>query len=270
MAARTWNPWGHVSIWIVIPMLVSVVLCLQGCSGGETSKADAPVDTPASPSNGHAEPNGEAEKTSPGQTPPTGPDGTSREHESDQSQSGGSTEKGAPGGPVGQSRPKGGASSPLRIPLPTDDLFVEVSEAKERLRGLIRKACGSDLCIDIATVHDRNSDTNADGSDCYEYVFGIHSRHGLPTNEEWRVGDPDPGRPNVNVLYEVRGGTITLTYARTCNTPKSQESDPQQNTEQQDSDQQNTEQQDSEPQQNTEQQNTEQQDSEPQQNTEQP
>jgi hypothetical protein len=104
------------------------------------------------------------------------------------------------GGPVGRSGGGGGVGSPLRIPLPTNELNGELlAKAKKELTKRIKKACKGSLCIRITTVPSGSLESN--GRNCKVRVSEV-------PNTRWEGKYP--------VLYVERGGTIKLIVSLEC------------------------------------------------------
>ncbi|GIF73042.1 hypothetical protein [Asanoa siamensis] len=117
----------------------------------------------------------------------------------------------APGGPAPGGRPQGSkgpgaAGSPLRIPLPTDELLGrELSDAQRQLRQLIAAACGGDQCISLAVTADGSLDPDG-RTGCTTHVRNVPGTTAEDTGQGW----------SIPVLYVPRGGTITLVVELWC------------------------------------------------------
>lgn len=109
------------------------------------------------------------------------------------------------------SRPEA-PGSPLRIPLPVDELIGRpLLDAEPEMEGLIAEACGGGQCIDLRIEH--RDDLNPDeGIGCADHVFSVPGTVTEEVDEGWALP----------VLYVPRGGTITLVVERSCD--ESQES----------------------------------------------
>jgi hypothetical protein len=112
---------------------------------------------------------------------------------------------GAPGAPAGgrtgNSQDPEAAGSPLRIPLPADELTDNTTyqQARDYLEPRIAAVCGGDQCIRIVPQGSLTPDDGRTG--CVPYVTDV-------VDDVWEDDIP--------VLYVPRGGVITLVVELTC------------------------------------------------------
>ena len=96
--------------------------------------------------------------------------------------------------------------SPLRVPLPTDELMGRpLSDAEPEMKGLIAEACGGSQCITLSIEPQGSLDPDG-RNNCVTYVVSV------PGTVAEEVDDVS----SVPVLYVPRGGTITLVVDLTC------------------------------------------------------
>jgi hypothetical protein len=193
MAARTRGTPTRASYRLMTGLLCPVALLLLGaCGDASSEETQGSLATPrARPSSAPPAPSSPAPSEKP-RTSPRSPQ--------------------APGGPAAPGgRPKGSngpvaAGSPLRIPLPVDELLGrELSNAEAQLEGLIADACGGDQCISLRT--EPRGSLDPDGrSGCATHVVRVPGTVWEDSGEGW----------SLPVLYIPRGGVISLVVELWC------------------------------------------------------
>jgi hypothetical protein len=110
--------------------------------------------------------------------------------------------KNAPGSPVGSSGGKPALPSPIRVPLPTDELTkYRFSAAVDQLRKPIDEACGGVQRITVESVVDTDFDVSQLTVDSCEKVQSVVDAEGV--------------FPNQTITVE-RGGILQLRVAPSC------------------------------------------------------
>ena len=110
--------------------------------------------------------------------------------------------KNAPGSPVGGSGDKPALPSPIRVPLPTQNVSGAKFEiAVDRLREPITQACGGQGCITVGRVVDSDFDTTQLDTNSCDTVRSVVGAEGV--------------FPEQTATVE-RGGTLQLLVAPSC------------------------------------------------------
>ena len=173
MAARTRGRRTRASVRLMTALLCPVALLLLGACGGSPSAEETPGSL-ATPRAGQS-------------SAPSGAPGA----------------PGAPAAPGGRSKGPEAAGSPLRIPLPTDELLGRLlPDAEAQLKGLIADACGGDQCISLR-IEPQGSMDPTGRTGCATRVVRVPDI----------VTDFETGQ---RVLYVARGGVITLVVELRC------------------------------------------------------